>query len=248
MPATETLLLAALITTVTYCVFGFTGSGSTVLALPLLAHFLPLKFAVPLLMLLDLAASLAVSTRGRGVVRRDEFGRVLPFLVVGVVLGLTLLIQLPEAPLLVALGVFLVCYAAWCLRPRGAPLGLSRAWAAPIGVASGALSALFGTGGVLTTLYFTGRLSDKDELRATSAAAVLVNSLTRLVLFGATGLLTQEGLLWSALALLPGVLFGLFVGQRLHASAAPAGVLRAVYAVLLVAGVSLLARYAPSLP
>ena len=247
MPAPETLLLAALITTATYSVFGLTGSGSTVLALPLLAHFLPLKFAVPLLMLLDLAASLALSTRGRGKLRKDEFGRVLPFLVVGVVLGLTLLIKLPEAPLLVALGVFLLAYAAYCLRRSARPLSLSRAWAAPIGLASGALSALFGTGGVLTTLYFAGRLTDKDELRATAAAAVLVNSVARLVLFGATGLLTQEGLLWSALLLLPSVFVGLFTGQRLHAVVTPLGVLRAVYLLLLVAGLSLLARYAPFL-
>jgi uncharacterized protein len=246
MPTPETLLLAALITTATYSVFGLTGSGSTVLALPLLAHFMPLKFAVPLLLLLDLAASLTLSTRARAGVRMDELGRFGPFLLIGVALGLTLLIKLPEGPLLVTLGFFLLVYSVYCLRRTGGPVSLSRAWAAPVGLASGALAALFGSGGVLIQLYFAGRLTSKDELRATAAAGVLLNSVSRVLLFGATGLLTQDGLLLSALLLLPSVFVGLVAGQRLHAVIPAAGVLKAVYVVLLVAGLSLLARYTPA--
>jgi len=243
MPPPETLLAAALITSITYSIFGLTGAGSTVLALPLLVLLLPLKFTVPLLLLLDLVASLAVSARARGKLRMDEFGRLVPFLVIGIVLGLTLLLQAPEEPLLVGLGGFLVAYAAYCLARRGGPLALSRAWAVPIGLVGGALSALFGLGGVLITLYFAGRLRDKAELRATITAGVLLNSGARVLAFGATGLLTQEGLLPSALVLLPSVAIGLFVGQRLHSKVDAAAVLRVVYVVLLVAGASLLARY-----
>jgi uncharacterized membrane protein YfcA len=239
---TETLLVAALITAVTYSIFGLTGAGSTALALPLLVLLLPLKFTVPLLLLLDLVASTIVSARGRGRLRWDEFGRLVPFLLVGIALGLTLLIQLPERPLLIGLGAFLVAYALYCLMRRGGPVALSRTWAMPIGLVGGALSALFGLGGVLITLYFAGRLKDKAELRATITAGVLLNSAARVVAFGATGLLTQEGLLLSALLLLPSVAIGLFVGQRLHARVAAAQVLRAVYVVLLIAGASLLAR------
>jgi uncharacterized membrane protein YfcA len=243
MPSPEILLLAVLITTATYSVFGLTGFGSTVLALPLLAHFLPLKFAVPLLSLLDLAAALALSARARRGVRLDELGRLAPFLLAGIAFGLTLLIKLPEAPLLAGLGVFLLAYAAYSLARSGGPPKLSRAWAAPVGLIGGALSALFGTGGVLVALYIAGRLQDKDELRATAAAAVLLNSVARVLLFGATGLLAQDGLLLSALLMAPSVLVGLFVGQRLHALVAAGGVVRAVHVILLLAGVSLLLRY-----
>lgn len=245
MPGLEILLLAALITAASYCVFGLTGFGSTVLALPLLAHFLPLKFAVPLLLLLDLAASLALSSRVRGAVRKDEFWRIVPFLLAGMALGVTLLVKLPEPPLLVTLGVFLLAYSLYCLgRKRTAPV-LSRAWAAPVGLSGGAFSALFGTGGVLLALYFAGRLGSKSEFRATTAAGILVSSVTRVMLFGATGLLTQDGLLLSALVLLPSVFVGLVIGQRLHAGVDARNVLRVVYVLLLASGLSLLARYAP---
>lgn len=238
------LLLAALITAATYSVFGLTGFGSTVLALPLLAHFVPLKFAVPLLLLLDFAAALTLSTRARKGVRRDELAPLVPFLLAGMVLGLTLLINVPEAPLLTALGVLLLAYAGYGLVRRPVALRLSRVWAVPIGLVGGALAALFGTGVVLVAPYIAGRLPDKDEFRATASATVLLNAVARTVLFGVAGLLTQEGLLWSALLLLPSMFVGLFIGQRLHAVVAPGGVVRAVYGVLLIAGLSLLVRYA----
>lgn len=228
-----------------YCVFGMTGFGSTVLALPLLVHLLPLKFAVPLLLLLDLTASLALSARARGAVRKDELWRIAPFLLAGMALGVMLLVELPERPLLVTLGLFLLAYAAYCLAGRRTAGTLGAAWAAPIGLAGGGFSALFGTGGVLLVVYFAGRLTDKSELRATTAAGILMSSGTRAVLFGASGLLTQQGLVLSALALLPSVLIGLLVGQRLHAKVEPRHVLRAVYLLLLASGLSLLARYAP---
>ena len=242
MPSPELLLLAAIILAATYCVFGLTGAGSTVLALPVLVQFLPLKFAVSLLLLLDFAAGLVLISRAREGVRFDELARFLPFVLIGIGIGLVLLIKLPERPLLSALGAFLIVYAGYSLARRTGMLRISRAWSAPIGVTAGGLSALFGTGGVLMSLYIAGRLQEKNQLRSTAAAAVLFNSGTRVVLFGATGLLS-EGLIVSALWLLPSMLIGLFIGQRLHAAVSAAAVLRAVYVVLLVAGASLLIRY-----
>jgi uncharacterized membrane protein YfcA len=238
----ETLAAAALITAVTYLVFGLTGFGSTVLALPLLVHLLPLKFAVPMLLLLDFVAGVLLLSRAGRRVRLDELGWLFPFMLAGIVLGLTLLIRLPEAPLLAVLGLLLVVYAIYGILRRAGPPRLARAWCAPIGLASGILGALFGTGGPPTALYLGARLDDKDELRATAAAAVLLNTSMRLVLFGVAGLLAQDGLLASAALLLPSMLVGLYLGSRLHA-AVPAGlVVRVVYVVVAVAGASLLVR------
>jgi uncharacterized membrane protein YfcA len=238
----EILAVAAVITAATYLVFGLTGFGSTVLALPLLVHVVPLKFAVPLLLLLDFLACIFLISRVRKGLRLDELAWLLPFMLAGIALGLTLLIRLPEAPLLATLGIFLLAYAVYGATRRAGPVRLSRLWSAPIGLAAGVLGALFGTGGVLTALYVGARLDDKNELRATAAGAVLINTSTRVVLFGASGLLTQDGMLTSVLFLLPSLVFGLFVGNRLHAAVQTAVVFRVVYMVLAVAGVSLLVR------
>jgi uncharacterized membrane protein YfcA len=156
--------------------------------------------------------------------------------------GLTLLIRVPEQALLVALGLFLFAYAGWGLSRRGAPHALARAWCAPIGFAGGALSALFGTGGVLFAIYNAGRIHDKAELRATNAAMIMISSLVRLALFGAAGLLAQDGLLVAALGLLPALLAGFWLGNRLHHAVPAQTVVKALYLVLIVAATALLVR------
>lgn len=225
-----------------YTAFGLTGFGSTVIALPLLAHFFALKFAVPLLMLLDLSAFLLFGAHVRRRIRFDEIAWLAPFMLAGMAAGLALLIQVAEQRLLAALGGFLLLYAGYSLSRRGPPPALARPWCVPIGLVGGTFSALFGTGGVLFALYNAGRIRDKDALRATNAAMIMLSSLVRVVLFGAAGLLTQDGLLGTALVLLPAMAAGSWLGHRLHAAVPAAIVVKAVYAVLVVAGLTLLAR------
>jgi len=238
----EIVIVAALVVVVAYLVFGLTGFGSTVIALPLLAHVMPIKFAVPLLMLLDFAAFLTFGLRVRRGIRFDEIGWLVPTMLVGMAVGLTLLIRVVEGWLLGTLGVFVLCYAAYGLSRRGAPAQLARWAGIPIGFLGGALSALFGTGGVLFAIYNAGRIPDKGELRASNAAMIALSSVLRLALFGATGLLMQEGL-WTLLALLlPALAAGLLIGHRLHAAVPALAVVRVVHGVLLLAGASLCVR------
>ena len=232
---------------IAYASFGLVGFGSTVIALPLLTHFFALKFAVPLLMLLDVSAFLLFGTRVRKRIRYAEIGWLVPFILAGMAAGLILLIEVAEQKLIAVLGTFLLLYAGYSLLRRGPPAVLSRAWGVPVGVAGGVFSALFGTGGVLFALYNAGRIRDKEELRATNAAMIMLSALVRVVLFAAAGLLTQEGLLATALVLLPAMLGGAWLGSRLHAAAPAAAVVKAVYALLVIAGLLLLARSLPAL-
>jgi len=238
----ETFALAALIVAIAYVIFGLTGFGSTVVAVPLLALILPLKFAVPLMMMLDLAATLMLGARLRKGIRLDEVAWLIPFILAGMALGLTLLIRVAEEPLLLGLGLFVLLYAAYGLTRRGVPIVLRRFWSVPVGLVGGALSALFGTGGVIFAMYFAGRIPDKEALRATNASMIMFSALVRVVLFGFTGLLTQEGLLASVAMLIPAMLGGVYVGNRLHAVIPAASVVKAVYGVLILAGVSLVVR------
>lgn len=249
--APEVLILAALVVAFAYTAFGLVGFGSTVIALPLLTYFFALKFAVPLLMLLDLSAFLIFGTRVRKRIQYAEIGWLVPFILAGMAAGLFLLIEVAEQKLIALLGAFLLLYACYSLVRerfgRGAPALLSRAWGVPVGLAGGVFSALFGTGGVLFAAYNAGRIRDKDALRATNAAMIMLSSLVRVVLFAAAGLLTQDGLLATALVLLPAMLGGAWLGSRLHAAVPAAAVVKAVYALLVIAGLLLLARSLPQL-
>src|SRR5882724_5946830 len=89
-----------------YSMFGIGGFGSAIIVVPLLANWLPLAFLVPMVVVLDLIASAWVGKTSRASVSKEELKRLLPWFLVGIVLGVTLLVNLPTKPTLVTLGIF----------------------------------------------------------------------------------------------------------------------------------------------
>ncbi|MEW5888968.1 MAG: sulfite exporter TauE/SafE family protein [Pseudomonadota bacterium] len=238
----EVVLGAALVITLAYLVFGLTGFGSSITAVPLLAHLLPLKLAVPMMLIFDLCAALLLGFKNRSAIDRKELLRLVPYMLAGMALGVTVLVRAPESALLLTLGIFVLVYSAWSLvfRPSLKPIG--PAWSVPLGAAGGVFTALFGTGGPIYTIYLARRLDDKLMLRATITSLIFVSALARLVLFTGVGLYGQENLLWLVALLLPCALAGLYLGSRLHRRLPAQRVIQAVWAVLVIGGASLVWR------
>ena len=239
---TSTLLAAAAIVTLGYVVYGLTGFGSSIVAVPLLAQFFPLKFAVPMMLVFDLLTGLLLGLRNRHDLSRPELLRMLPIVAVGMIGGVTLLVHVAERWLLLGLGGFVVAYAAYSLLSRAVPTPVSTRWALPAGLLGGAFTALYGTGGPIYTIYLARRLSDKVALRATIGVLIFCTALIRLVLFTGSGFYQQAGLLPLALALLPCAVIGYLIGSRLHARLSTRRAVQAVWALLIVGGTSLLLR------
>ena len=238
----STLLLAALVIALAYTVFGLSGFGAGIIALPLLAQFMPIRFAVPVLLLLDLCCGALIGLRHHSVIARDELKRLLPFAALGMLLGVTVLASAPQRWLLLALGLYTISITAWSLWGPATVRQISTAMAPPLGTAGGIFGALFGTGGPLYSAYLVRRIADKHQLRATTSAVVFSTGIVRLVMFLAIGLYAQPGLWQSALWLLPCALAGFFVGSRVHARLPTRRVVQAVWALLLLSGASLVLR------
>jgi uncharacterized membrane protein YfcA len=223
-------------------VFGVTGFGASSITVPVLAHFLPLPFVLSLAAALDLgsAAALAVHTRKHADVR--ELLVLAPFTIIGLALGVTLLVSLPRNATLLALGVFVCGYGLYVMLHRGPRRPLGRVWAAPAGLASGVLGALFGVGGPPYVVYIAGRIPDTTAQRATISLMVALNVGLRVAAFAIAGLFAGRDL-WLAIGILfPVAWAGVWTGNRVHIHVAPAKVARIVGAVLLVSGASLIAR------
>jgi uncharacterized membrane protein YfcA len=233
---------AAVAVTVAYVVFGLTGFGAAIVAVPLLAHLFPIRFAVPMMLVFDLCAGLLLGLKNWRSVDRGELLRLAPFVAVGMVLGVTALVRAPERWLIGALGAFVFAYAGWSLWNRAALRPVSARWAAPAGVAGGAFTALFGSGGPIYTVYLARRLSDAARLRATIGALIFCLAWARLALFSGTGLLFQPSLLRLAVILLPCAIVGYFIGSDLHRRLQPKQAARAIWILLLASGASLLGR------
>lgn len=240
--STTTLVCAPLIVLLAYIILGTTGFGSSITAMPLLAHLLPLRFAVPMLLLLDFSASLIIGMRNRAAIARPELRMLVPFMLLGITLGATLLIHAPEKWLMLALGLFVLCYAAYGMLARGGARPIGRSWAAPLGTLGGIFSALFGTGGPIFAIYLARRLPDKSALRATIATVTTLSAVSRFGVFALAGLYAQRGMLPAAIGLYPFMLTGLWLGNRLHHRLAAKRVMQAIWLILIIGGTSLLAR------
>jgi len=239
---TDTLLPAALIVFVGYLVFGVTGFGASPITVPLLAHFLPLPFVLSLAAALDLGSAAVLGLHTRKQASVGELLVLAPFTVVGLALGVTLLVRLPRDATLLALGIFVCGYALYIMLRRGPRRLLSRMWAAPAGILSGILGALFGVGGPPYVAYIAGRIPDGAAQRATISQMVVLNVGLRVAAFAVAGLFSRRDL-WIAIGvLLPVAWVGVWTGNHVHMRLAPAHVVRIVGAALLFSGASLIAR------
>jgi uncharacterized protein len=236
------LLVVPLVIFAAYLVFGITGFGASPITIPVLVHLLPLAFVLPLAALLDLGSALALGFHTRRQADTRELVTLVPFTLLGLTLGVTLLLRLPREATLLALGVFVCAYAVNLMLRRETRRRLSRWWAAPAGLVGGLVGALFGMGGPPYVMYLAGRIANPDAQRATISQMVVLNVGLRVVAFAVAGLLVSKTLWLAVAVLLPVAWAGVWAGHRAHLRLAPATAARIIATALFIAGLTLVAR------
>lgn len=208
--------------------------------MPLLAHFMPLQFVVPFVLVLDFTASIVLGGKSREQIDWRELKPLLPFGAAGVMLGVTLLIQMPREPLLIGLGIFVLTFGMRTLFNIHGDKPISRLWAIPAGLTGGTVGALFGTGGPPYIIYLSHRLKDKAKLRATFSGLFTLEGGLRIVTFLVTGLLLQDGMFTALLATLPIMALGLYLGHRVHLGISSRQMFKLIGVLLIGSGTSLI--------
>lgn len=238
----STLFIAALAVCAAYTVFGITAFGAALVSVPVLSHFYPLDFVLPMCTMLDVSAALAMGTRVSREADLRELKWLAPMAVLGAVLGVTLLVSLPRQATLAAFGTFLLVYGIYMLRQGGGPgVRVSRGWGPVAGIVGGTMGTLFGAAGPAYAIYLSRRLPDKHQLRTTLSTMVLISTTSRALVFAVGGLLLADRLLMYVI-LLPFALLGFWIGSRLHGRISRDQVLRLMSVLLLLMGISLLKR------
>ena len=238
----DALVVVALVVFAGYLIFGLTGFGASPITIPVLVHVLPLVFVLPLAGILDLGSGVALGLHTRRQADTRELLTLVPFTLVGLALGVTLLVSLPRRATLLALGLFVCVYAVHIIMRRAPAQRVSRVWAIPAGLVGGVLGALFGMGGAPYVAYLAGRIPDPAAQRATIAQMVILNVGLRVVAFALAGLLVSRALWISVAVLLPVAWIGVWAGHRVHLRLAPSTAARIVGAVLLLTGALLILR------
>lgn len=238
-----TFAIAAVVVFGAYIIFGVTAFGAALFTVPILSHLLPLEFVLPTCVLLDVAAALAVGGRITRDADWSELRWMIPFAIVGAVVGVTLLVNLPRRATMMALGAFLLIYALYSLRKDGVVSLVSRGWAPLTGFIGGSMGTLLGIAAPPYAIYLARRIVDPGAYRATLSNMVIFSTTTRALVFLAGGLMLADRLTAFVL-LLPFALAGIWLGTRISKRVSRTQLLRVVSVLLMLIGASLLVRAA----
>ena len=142
--------------------------------MPLLTLMWPVTIVVPVVVALDYLGSTSQGIRNVDQVAWPEQLVLIPFMVVGVAVGLWLLYTVPTSLLAKILGGFVIVYAIYQMLPLPELRG-SRVAATYCGLLGGLVGTLFGTGGPFYVIYLNLRGLDRSVFRATFAMNFLID-------------------------------------------------------------------------
>jgi len=224
---------------IAYIVRGIAGFGSGLIATPLLLMFMPLTLAVPLVVILDYAASAIHGIRDRRRIVWREILHVLPTALAGVAVAFWLFRLIDHRWLMKTLAVFLIGVAIYQLRADGKGERIPAFWALPAGALGGLVGTLFGTGGPFYVAYLQGRQLDKQAFRATFSTIFLLDGANRIATYALSGFLNLR-ILGILLWLTPLMALGIYVGRRLHTNLSQTTFRRGISVLLILSGSILL--------
>jgi uncharacterized membrane protein YfcA len=231
-------------------VSGLSGFAFSAVAACILWLLPPLQ-AVPLIMLLSACNQLlSIGTLRKEMVLRGTAERegALAYIaggLVGVPIGLGLLQALPTSTFAGGLGLFLIVYSALVLlKPESLRIKLS-GWkpAVAVGAAGGIIGGFSAFPGSIPVVYLGLRGVSKAETRGITQPYILALQLISLSILAVTHSAIFNAQFWLLWALtLPAVLLGSSTGVALYRRMSEVNFRRAVLILLIISGVSLLAK------
>ena len=241
MDATALLVLfVVFVATLFRSAFGF---GEALIAVPLLALFIPLKVAAPLAVLVSITIAAVVVAQDWRKIHLRSTGWLVGSTMFGIPVGLLLLTSSHQKAVKIALGIFIVAFSAYSLLGRRPPelKTDSKAWLLGCGFAAGVIGGAYGMNGPPLGIYGAMRRWSAQHFRATLQGYFLPASVIGMSGYWLAGLWVRAVTHYYLLCLpflLPAVWLGRVVNHRLHGDA----FLKYVYVGLAGIGVVLLAE------
>jgi uncharacterized membrane protein YfcA len=234
------VLIVVFVATLFRSAFGF---GEALIAVPLLALFIPLKVASPLAVLVSITIAAVVVAQDWRKIHLSSTGWLVGSTLFGIPVGLLLLTSSHQKAVKIALGIFIVAFSVYSLLGRRPPelKTDSKAWLLGCGFAAGVIGGAYGMNGPPLVIYGAMRRWSAQHFRATLQAYFLPASVIGMLGYWLAGLWVPAVTHYYLLCLpvlLPAVWLGRMVNHRLHGDA----FLKYVYVVLAGIGVVLLAE------
>ena len=235
----ETAVYSGLVVLLAYWVRGMAGFGSGLIAVPLLTLLWPVTLVVPVVVALDYLGSASQGIKNVDEVAWTEQLVLIPFMVIGVAVGLWLLYAVSTSVLA------RIWAASSSLRDlqdaAAARAARLTAWPRAMRPLGGLVGTLFGTGGPFYVIYLNLRGLDRSVFRATFAMNFLIDGGVRLAAFVAAGLYHRQTLGYL-LAAVPIAGAGLYVGGRIQTGLSQRVFQLVIRILLLTSGLALLLK------
>lgn len=215
MNVTAVLVLAVIfISTFIRSAFGF---GDALVAMPLLAVLLGMKTATPLVALVATSIAFTILLRNWRDVRLESAWRLICFTVLGIPIGLIFLKGAHENLMKAILAGIITAFALFnLLRPTFLYLKNDR-WAPLFGFIGGILGGAYNTNGPPVVIFGSLRKWPPASFRATMQGYLFPTGFFILVGHGLSGLWTHTVFMHYAAAI-PVLLFGVWIGGKVHRS------------------------------
>jgi uncharacterized protein len=247
-PQLLNFLLLALFIFLAHIIGAATGFGASIVALTFAVHLYPIDFLIPVIVPLNMVlGSFLVLQHGANIDRKILFGRILPLAGLGMPLGLLIFYRVDSGNLKLVFGILVLIVASVelmrALRNKAAtaPQPLSAGESAFWLVLGGIIHGLYSSGGPMIVYYASRRLYNKTDFRSTLSALWLILSIMLFISHLSTGNISPETA-WFTVRLLPVIIVGIVVGEKLHDRLAENSFRILVFAILVFAGASIVVK------
>jgi len=194
---------------------GISGFGSGLVAVPILALWFPLTTLTPSLSVINIFVAAIIYWKNREAARPSQWKWLIISGVLASLVAGSLLLNINEQWLKIALGLVILLVAALLASGRQLPTAEHTAGYISIGTGSGILNGLMTLGGPPIVLFLANARLPKQQFRATLSLFFLAIAVANVVNFSRQGIYQTEHLHLVA-TLLPAAIVGAAIGQRLQ--------------------------------
>lgn len=232
------VLLIVFLATLIRSAFGF---GEALIAVPLLALFIPLKEAAPLAVLVSITVAAVVVAQDWRKIHVRSAGWLVLSTLLGIPLGLVLLTSSHQQAIKTALAVLILAFSGYSLLGRRPPQLHSdrRSWLFGCGFCAGVLGGAYGMNGPPLVIYGAMRRWTAQHFRATLQAYFLPASILGMAGYWLAGLWISHVTYYYLLSL-PAALFAIWLGRLMNHRFRGDTFLKYVHLGLVVTGALLL--------
>lgn len=235
MPDLTSLILIGIIFFLSTFARTTLGFGDALIAMPLLALFVPMTLASPVVALASALNAFLILAREWKSLEVRQAGWLIAIALSGIPLGAWLLHEGDDRVLKFLLGIVVLIFAVWSLQNPAVPELKSAWWNVPFGLSAGFLGGAYNTAGPPLVIYAALKRWPPDVFRVILQAYFLPSGLLIVALHGWNGRITTDVLKTFGL-ILPTLALGFLAGHHMADRIPEDRFRKTVYVVLLFLG------------